>query len=133
VPAVLFVIRDFGHLRLDTFERDSGAWPVSGSGVLLERTALSVAGAKVGDRLVVRTSDGEEQGVPLAGTVHAAGLPPAWMEHMVPGFIAWDSPLRRGADAGESAQLRIVTDHPLDEGDIHEVADSVAATLARAG
>jgi putative ABC transport system permease protein len=133
VPAVLFVIRDFGRQRLDTFDHDAGAWPPGPGEVLLERTALSVAQAKVGDALRIRTSDGAEQSVRLAGTVHAAGLPPAWMEHMVPGFISWDSPLRRGADAGESAQLRIVADHPMEEGYVREVADSVSATLERAG
>ena len=133
VPAVLFVIRDFGRQRLDTFDHDVGAWPPGPGEVLLERTALSVAQAKIGDALRIRTSDGAEQTVRLAGTVHAAGLPPAWMEHMVPGFISWDSPLRRGADAGESAQLRIVADHPMEEGYVRELADSVSATLERAG
>lgn len=133
VPAVLFVIRDFDRQQLDTFQPEAGAWPPGPGEVLLERTALSVAQARVGDTLGVRTSDGAEQAVRLAGTVHAAGLPPAWMEHMVPGFISWDSPLRRGAEAGESAQLRIAVDHPLEEGYVREVADSASATLERAG
>src|SRR5207237_6224373 len=62
-----------------------------------------------------------------------AGLAPAWMEHVVTGCVGWDSALRADREA-ESEQLRItVADHPLDEGHIHEVADSVRAALVREG
>ena len=130
-PAAISVVRDPVNPRLDTFTPDRGA-PVPGPGdVLLERTALRVAGAAIGDTLTFRLPDGTERRVRIAGTVHAPGLPPAWMEHMVPGFTGWDSALR---DGSESAQLRIaVADHALDEGHIHEVADSVRALLERSG
>lgn len=132
-PAVFYVTRDFDRQRMDLFTRDSGAWPPGAGDVLLERTALSVAGAAVGDSLVVRSPDGEERAVRLAGTVYAPGLPPAWMEHMVPGFLPWDSPLRLGG-AGVSEEIRIrVAEHELEEGHVREVADSVRAMLERAG
>lgn len=132
-PAVLHVTRDFERQRLDLFEREAGAWPPGAGDVLLDRTALSVAGAAIGDSLVVRTPDGAEHRVRLAGTVYAPGLPPAWMEHMVPGFLPWDSPLS-AAGSGVSYQIRItVADHALEEGHVREVADSVKAMLERAG
>jgi putative ABC transport system permease protein len=132
LPAVLYVVRDFDAQRLDTFRREAGAWPPAEPEMLLERSALQVANVEIGERLVLRTAGGEEQSVRVAGTVHAAGLAPAWMEHMVPGFIRWDSPLRGGD--GESAQLRIrVAAHDMDEGHIREVADSVRASVERQG
>ena len=132
-PAVFYVTRDFDRQRMDLFERDGGAWPPAQGDVLLDRTALAVAGAAIGDSLVVRTPDGEERAVRLAGTVYAPGLPPAWMEHMVPGFLPWDSPLRAGG-AGVSEEIRIrVAEHALEEGHIREVADSVKAMLERSG
>jgi putative ABC transport system permease protein len=132
VPALLYVVRDFDHQRLDMFSHDRGDWPPGDSDVLLERTALRVAKVAVGDSITLRAVGVDDRRVRVSGTAYAPGLPPAWMEHMVPGFIAWNSPLRGGR--GESAQLRItVADHPLDEGYIREVADSVRATLERAG
>ena len=98
VPAMLQVVRDFDRQRLDTFDPNDGAWPPVRDAVLLERTALRVARAGVGDSLVVRTSGADDRTLRLSGTVHAAGIPPAWMEHMVTGFIPWDSPLRRHPD-----------------------------------
>ena len=132
-PAVLYVTRDFARQRMDLFEHEAGAWPPGANEVLLDRTALAVAGAGIGDSLTVRTPDGDERTIRLAGTVYAPGLPPAWMEHMVPGFLAWDSPLR-SAGAGVSEEIRIrVADHALEEGHIREVADSVKAMLERSG
>lgn len=132
-PAVLYVVRDFAGQRLDRFSPEAGAWPPGPGDVLLERTALSVARAAIGDSLVTRTRGGGEAAVRVAGTVYAPGLAPAWMEHMVPGFVGWDSALR-GDGSGESAELRVrVADHALEEGHIREVADSVKAVLERAG
>jgi putative ABC transport system permease protein len=132
VPAILYVIRDFDQQQLDTFEPEAGAWPPADDEVLLERSALTVAKAGTGDRLLLRPAGAEDRSVRVAGTVHAAGMAPAWMEHSVPGFVSWRSPLRGGE--GESAQIRIaVADHPLDEGYVREVADSVKAMLERSG
>ena len=130
VPAMVHVVTDFDHQQLDLFTHDSGAWPPGPGDVLLERTALRVAGVKVGDSLGVRLANGDEVRVRVAGTAHAPGMPPAWMEHMVPAFVGRDSRLRQG---GEEAQLRIVAVHPLDEGAIRETADSVRTRVEQAG
>lgn len=132
VPAQLHVVRDFAAQQLDLFTADTGAWPPGPGDVLLERTALQVAGVQVGDSLDFRLEGGRVVRLRVAGTAHAPGMAPAWMEHMVPGFIGWSSPLR-GPEAGESAQYRFVAEHPLDEGDIRERGDDARALLARHG
>jgi putative ABC transport system permease protein len=135
-PVILNVIRDFDGQRIDTFEKEKGAWPPAPDQVLLERSALGIADVAIGDSLWVRTPGGEERWLLVAGTVHAAGLPPAWMDHFIPAFVSWDSEIRAGTDAvgsvEEPSQVRIVVaDHPLEEGYIREVADSVKALLER--
>ena len=87
VPLILFVVRDFRDLRMDRFTPDSGAWPPKDDEVLIERASLSVTHASVGDRVIVRTSDHSEHPIRIAGTVHAAGLAPGWMEHAATGFV----------------------------------------------
>jgi len=88
VPLTLFVVRDFHDIRLDRFKPDSGAWPPGDGEMMIERSSLSVARAGIGDRAVIRTSDRVEHPVRIAGTVHAAGLAPGWMEHSVTGFVS---------------------------------------------
>ena len=130
VPALTHVVSDFDHQRVDQFTPESGAWPPGPGDVLLERTALRVAEVQIGDSLDVRLADGRDLRVRVAGTVHAPGMAPAWMEHSVPMFVGRGSRLCSPTD---DAQLRIVSTHPLHEGAIRESADSVSAVLARAG
>ena len=51
-------------------------WEALGE-VLLERSAVQVAEARVGDDLPLRVPGGGDRTLRLAGTVHAAGLAPA--------------------------------------------------------
>jgi len=133
VPAFLYAIHDFEAQRLNRVKPGRGPWPPGDGEVLLERSALQVAGAGIGDDLPLRIPGGGDRTLRLAGTVHAAGLAPAWMEHVVYGFIPWTSAVRQGPHR-ESAQLLMrVADHPLEEGHIHEVADRVRAELEARG
>ncbi|HYF81828.1 MAG TPA: FtsX-like permease family protein [Clostridia bacterium] len=83
----LFVINDFDDIRLDTFASEKGkAIPDSGE-ILLERKALSVAKAEINQSINVKIPDGNITTLKLAGTVHAPGLAPAWMEGYAYGYI----------------------------------------------
>jgi putative ABC transport system permease protein len=124
VPLILYVVRDFRHIRLDRFTPDAGSWPPGDGDVLIERSSLSVARAAIGDRVIVRTSDHVERPLRIAGTVHAAGLAPGWMEHAVAGFVSADH-MR-----SSTGQLRIlVTGDTLDERHIRDVANRVARSI----
>lgn len=128
--AVLFVVRDFDDQRIDVLQRDLGAWPPGEGQVLIERSSLSVAQAIVGDSLTVRTAGGDDVSLEVGGTVHAAGLAPGWMDHVVVGFVGWRSPVRRA----ESMELRIAVDRNRpDKRHIREVAGRVEALLASRG
>jgi len=130
VPLVVFVVRDFAGLRLDRFRREAGDWPPGDDGILIERTGLSVARAAIGDRLTVRAG-GRERALRLAGTVHHAGLAPAWMDHVVTGFVTWRSIVRGGEESGA---LRIlVGENGLDAAHIRSVAGGVETFLRGQG
>ncbi|MCU1246852.1 MAG: FtsX-like permease family protein [Acidobacteria bacterium] len=128
-PLTLFVVRDFDDLRVDLFRRDAGSWPPRDDEVLLERSSLAVAHATIGDRVIVKTSDGGERTLRLAGTVHAAGLAPGWMDHQASGFVS-DRFVLRGNRSREVTRLMImVSGNPLDERHIRTVAAGVKSAL----
>ena len=132
-PLVLFVVRDFNDIRIDRFHADSGAWPPTDHEVLIERSAMPVARASLGQQILMRTADGVERSLRVSGTVHAAGLAPGWMDHVVTGFVTWNS-IARADSRAEGARLRIrVQRDALDERHIQVVAAGVAESLARRG
>jgi len=128
LPLTLFVIRDFHNIRTD---RVTAATPIANDEILLEQSSLGITHATIGGRVLVRTSDRGEKSLRLAGTVHAAGLAPGWMEHAATGFVTWNSVLRAGAGV-ESQQLRVLVDgDQLDERHIREVAKRVESAIHR--
>ncbi len=80
MPLLLFVIPDFKALEINTFKPESGAWPPPTGTILLERQALRLIEASVGDVLAVQTPHGSSQPVQISGTVHDPGLAPASQE-----------------------------------------------------
>src|SRR5512143_3895564 len=55
---LLFVVKDFHTARISTFLPESGAWPPPQGTLLLEREALKLIQANVGDTLTVQTPHG---------------------------------------------------------------------------
>jgi putative ABC transport system permease protein len=80
MPLLLFVIPDFKTLEINSFKAESGAWPPPTGSILLERQALTLIKAKVGDSLSMQTPNGSSQKIRISGTVHDPGLAPAGQE-----------------------------------------------------
>jgi putative ABC transport system permease protein len=87
LPLLLFVIDDFGTMRLNRFTPESGAWPPPEGTMLIERSAVPVVKATSGDALLVKTPHGRPTSVPITGLVHDPGLAPAWQEREGYGYI----------------------------------------------
>jgi putative ABC transport system permease protein len=133
IPLVLVVVRDFADLRVDRFDPEAGAWPPAAGEMLIERSALQVAKASIGDAITVKTAEGPARTLRIAGSVHAPGLPPAWMEHMVTGWVPWSS-LMRGDSLAEDLAIRIRTAaDPFDSAAVRVIADRAGARLAALG
>jgi putative ABC transport system permease protein len=129
----LFVIDDFNDLRLDTFTPEAGQWPPAQEEILLERVALSVAKARVGDRVAVKIPNGSPRELHLVGTAHAPGLAPAWMEGFAYGFITRETAQRLGAPT-ELNELKIrVADNALDKEAIRSTAYQLKGWLEQQG
>src|SRR6476620_1950029 len=58
---MLFVVNDFGAIRVSTLNRERGAWPPATGEILVERDAMQVARMQIGDAVVVRTLSGPER------------------------------------------------------------------------
>jgi putative ABC transport system permease protein len=80
MPMLVFVIDDFAHKELNRIDFVSGATQPAPGEMLIERTAQGVMNAGVGDSIVIKTPHGESRSIKIAGTVHDAGLAPAWQE-----------------------------------------------------
>jgi putative ABC transport system permease protein len=86
-PLLLFVVDDFQQIKLNSFRPQSGAWPPPAGSLLIERAALGMVEARVGDKLRIKAPHGPASELWISGTVHDPGLAPAWQERMAYGYL----------------------------------------------
>lgn len=103
----LFVINDFEDVRLDSFAPESGKEIPDKGEILLERKALSIAKAEIGQTVNIQIPDGSATSVKLVGAVHAPGLAPAWMEGFAYGYITPET-LKYLGGKSEITELKIL-------------------------
>ncbi len=84
---LLFVVDDFGDMRLNTFRKVSGQWPPPTGSMLVEHTALRVLRSAAGGSVLVKTPHGSPTRMTIAGVVHDATLAPAWQEKAGYGYV----------------------------------------------
>lgn len=132
-PLLLFVIDDFENKKTNKYILLSGVANPNAGSMLVERTAYGMMQAKEGDELLIKTSHGNPQKVKLTGTVHDAGLAPAWQEQAGYGYISLATLQAMGEKQGFD-QLRIlVSEQPESETHIQECAQKVASLLKSKG
>lgn len=133
IPLLLFVLDDFGKLRLNTFARASGAWPPPTGTMLIERSAVPMLAASQGDSVVIKTPNGRPRTVAISGVVHDPGLAPAWQEREGYGYIT----LATLGQLGEPAllgELRVmVSEHPFELKAVEATVSELAQWLAGQG
>src|ERR1043166_7014923 len=56
----LFVVKDYGDIRVSKLAPERGAWPPATGEILIERDAFQVARANIGDTVIVKTMNGVE-------------------------------------------------------------------------
>jgi putative ABC transport system permease protein len=119
---VLFVVRDFAAIRVNLLKPQEGAWPPAAGEILIERDAMQVARGHIGDTVLVKTTDGHEQMLRLAGTVHDAGQAQARMENHVYGYITADTLPQLGERSSFDALHVLVARDRFNEEHIRSVA-----------
>ncbi|MGB7539005.1 MAG: FtsX-like permease family protein [Anaerolineales bacterium] len=129
----LYVITDFNNIQVDKFTPEQGAWPPATGDILLERTAVQVAQAEIGDKVIVKIPNEKELTLSFTGTVHTPGLPPAWVESRVYGYITPET-LALFGGAPKLNQLKIlVAEKPFDKAAITKTAYELKDWLERNG
>ncbi|MBZ5521080.1 MAG: FtsX-like permease family protein [Acidobacteriia bacterium] len=121
----IFVVKDYGGIRLSKFVPEQGAWPPATGEMLIERDAFRVAHAKIGDTVTIRIGQGKEQTLHVSGRVHDVGLAQARMENCVYGYVTLQTLTLLG-EKPDLDQLKILlAENRLDEQHIRSVAQDV--------
>ena len=133
LPILLFVVPDFNAMRINTFKPESGAWPPRGGSVLLERAALQLVNAKIGQSIQMQTPTGTKRSVVISGLVHDPGLAPAWQEQTVYGYVTPATLAALGVDVTPHRLKISVSDQSFDIRVVEHTVTELAAWLKQRG
>jgi putative ABC transport system permease protein len=130
---VLFVIRDFPSLRIGTVTPEAGTWPPGSGDLLIERDAFQVAKAGIGDEVTIRTANGAERGLRVAGRVHDPGQAQARMENQVYGYITRETLALLGEPPVFDRLYVVAAGDRFDAAHVQNMASQVKAALEELG
>lgn len=130
---VLFVVKDYGDIRVSKLAPEAGAWPPATGEILIERDAFQVAKARIGDKVTVKTANGKEQQLLVSGSVHDVGQAQARMENIVYGYINLATLVQLGEDPYLDQLNILVRNNRFDEAHIERVVNEVKTLMESRG
>ena len=130
---MLFVVEDYGNIRVSRLVPEHGAWPPATGEILIERDAFQVAKANVGDAVTVKTANGVEQPLVISGSVHDVGQAQARMENIVYGYINLATLVQLGEEPRFDQLNILVAQNRFDEDHIRRVANDVKQLIESRG
>ena len=130
---ILFVVNDYGNIRVSKLVPEQGAWPPATGEILIERDAFQVAQAKIGDAVLVKTANGVEQPLVISGSVHDVGQAQARMENIVYGYINLATLVQLGEKPTLDRLNILVAQNRFDEEHIRRVVADVETVIESRG
>ena len=130
---LLFVVNDYNNIRLNIIKTDRGTWPPKKGQILIERQAVSVLKASLGDTVQLKNIYGLSTQLTMTGIAHDVGLPQAEWENVVYGYVSIDTLNLMGVDFYFN-QLKISFDNQqLSESEMTAEASNYARWLENKG
>jgi putative ABC transport system permease protein len=124
-PLSLVAIADYNSIEINKIWFEVGACPPKERELLIERSALGLTGAKVGDTVLVETPGGDHTYLDVAGLVHDPGRYPPIFTGNVYGYISMDTLERLGEPLTFNELSVIVAENDRDIEHIRRVADQI--------
>lgn len=129
----LVAIPDYDDIRVNKVWPEHGAWPPPERELLIERSALGLAHAQVGDTVIVETPTGKQREMRIAGLAHDLTQPPAIFTGVVYGYITFDTLEWLGEPRAFDELHILVAEHPHDRRHINAVAGQVRDKIEKSG
>src|SRR5215211_2820362 len=130
---MLFVVEDYGNIRVSKLVPERGAWPPGNGEMLIERDAFQVARVSIGDAVTVKTANGIEQPLVISGSVHDVGQAQARMENIVYGYINLATLVQLGEEPRFDRLNILVAQNRFDEDHIRRVVAGVEEVIKSRG
>ncbi len=131
----LTAVQDFDDVEIDQFTPEAGDWPPPDHEMLIERSALGLLEANMGDTVTVKTPDGKVRHMRIAGLAHDLNAQMYVFDGVAIGYTTTDT-LEWLGQPKDFNEIRILVADPgngLTKEYIKEVASKVSDKIEAAG
>jgi putative ABC transport system permease protein len=120
----IFAVEDYDDIRVNKIWPESGAWPPPEREILIERAALPLIKAQVGDTVLIETSDEKQYELRIAGLAHDPAQIPAQIDGSPYAYVSFETLEWFGEEHGFN-ELYIVAEDPNDKESAQQVTNEV--------
>ena len=128
----LFVIADYDDIRVNKVSSQSGAWPPPEREILIERAALGVIKARVGDIIRIKLPNDTQRELRITGLAYDPAQLPAPIDSTPYGYISFDTLEWFGESYGFN-ELYVISTHPEDKVWAQQVVNLVKDKAEKSG
>jgi putative ABC transport system permease protein len=128
----VFVVADYDNIRVNKVAPKNGVWPPPEREILIERAALSVIEAQIGDVVLVRFPNDVERKIRIAGISYDPAQLPAQIDGTPYGYITFDT-LRWFGEPYGFNELHVLSTNPEDKAWAQQVVNHVKDKAEKSG
>ena len=128
----LFAMSNYNDIRVNRVTPQSGAWPPPKQEILIERAALGVIDAQIGDTVRIKLPDDTQRELYIAGTAHDPAQLPAKFDGTPYGYVTFETLEWMGESYGFN-ELHVIATHPEDKAWAQQVINRVKDKAEKSG
>jgi putative ABC transport system permease protein len=128
----IFVVEDYEAMRVNRIGPQEGSWPPPERELLVERAALPLIKAQIGDLLVLKLPDDTQREMRVAGTAYDPAQLPAQMDGTPYAYITFETLEWLGQPYGFN-ELHVITTRAWDKAWAERVVNRVKDKAERSG
>ncbi|OGO21520.1 MAG: hypothetical protein A2Y54_05025 [Chloroflexi bacterium RBG_16_51_16] len=128
----IFVVPDYNEIQVNKIEPDTGAWPPPEREILIERAALQVIHAQVGDTVRIKLANDTIREMKISGTAYDPAQMPAQLDGTPYGYVSTETLDWLGESFGFN-ELYVIASNPEDEEWSRQVVNQVKDKAERIG
>jgi putative ABC transport system permease protein len=128
----VFAVPDYDDIRVNKIFPERGSWPPPKQEILIERLALSLLNAQLGDTLLIELPNEKQRHMRIAGLAHDPAQLPAQIDGQPYGYISFETLKWLGEEYGFN-ELYVVARNQSDQKFAQQVVNQVKSKAERNG
>jgi len=129
----LLVVEDYDARAINIINPWQGVWPPPEKQLLVERNSLFLTQVKLGEPILLQTSDGHQRTLPITGLTHDLNEPPAQITGIPYAYVTCDTLEWLGYPCRYNELHLIVQGDRFDVAHITQIAQAAADKLEESG